>query len=155
MVYPYSDTGMVITSPTSIAKTLDLKLVFLHIFISFVCWYVQIYNKKFRLQHFFRKMLEKCQIMDITDKINTLNQCYQKALSTGKVHTWYKWWIDHHTGHPDRGWGYHWKHLHKSCISSIQSQERFDQWLVQGIDVSVIKIDEDASLLPHLTNTNI
>lgn len=32
-------------------------------------------------------MLEKCQIMDITDKINTLNQCYQKALSTGKVHT--------------------------------------------------------------------
>ena len=45
VVYPYSDTGMVISSPTSIAKTLALKLVFLSIFISFVCWYVQIYNK--------------------------------------------------------------------------------------------------------------
>ena len=35
VVYPYSDTGMVISSPTSIAKTLALKLVFLSIFISF------------------------------------------------------------------------------------------------------------------------
>ena len=36
VVYPYSDTGMVISSPTSIAKTLALKLVFLSIFITSV-----------------------------------------------------------------------------------------------------------------------
>ena len=56
MVYPYSDTGMVITSPTSIAKTLDLKLVFLHIFITFVVCMCKYTTKNL----YYNTFLEKC-----------------------------------------------------------------------------------------------
>ena len=71
VVYPYSVTGMVMDSPTSIANTLARRLIFLLIFITFVVDMCKYTTNNLYYNTFLKKMFDN-PILPVVQLICTI-----------------------------------------------------------------------------------